>query len=155
MKRGILLLLVGAAFFFGARALTGCFVDRPTVDRGMDPAGGGIEEIVLRGRFDPLEHVVDGQPTLIEFSADYCPGCRALHRSYDRFLAVRPDVAVRQVNLPDDWNPEEISRRHGVLIRAIPHVIVFGPDGDLLAMDTPQGFHGYEFLLGWIAEETR
>jgi thiol-disulfide isomerase/thioredoxin len=155
VKKVVLLLLVGMAFFFLTMGITGRFVTGPDVPTGQDPTGGGIEQISLDGRFDPRVHVVDGQPTVIEFYSDYCPGCRKLHQSYVRFLDERPDVAVRQVHLPDDWSPQDLFRNHGVLIRAIPHVIIFGPDGSLLAMDTPEGFEGYEFLLGWIAEELR
>jgi thiol-disulfide isomerase/thioredoxin len=152
MKRVVFLLMAGALLFFGSRSLTGLFISGPEVPRGS-PQGGGIERIELQGRFDPRAHAVAGQPTVIEFSSDYCPACRDLQRKYEVFLAERPDVAIRQVHLQDDWDPRAMYQDHGVLIRAIPHVIVFGPDGGLLAMDTPNGSEGYEFLLAWIREE--
>jgi thiol-disulfide isomerase/thioredoxin len=154
MRRILLLTIAGAVLLFVAIVITTDFGD-PAVPLGLDPTGGGIQQIELQGRFDPTAHIVQGQPTIIEFYSDFCPGCRRLHQSYVSFLAARPDVAVRQVHLPDDWDPRAFLREHGVLIRAIPHVMVFGPDGSLLAMDTPEGFHGYEFLLGWIDAETR
>ena len=113
-----------------------------------------MAKIELQGRFDPTAYAIAGQPTVIEFYSDNCPGCRRLHQMYERFLKARPDVAIRQVHLRDGWDPRDFYVEHGVLIRAVPHVIVFGPDGSLLAMDTPEGFQGYEFLLDWIEEET-
>lgn len=111
----------------------------------------GVQVMRLQGQFKPEDYIEDGLPTIIEFSYDKCPNCAQLNNSHlPRFLPLRPDVAVIILKLPDRWSTGEISRDHGIRVDGTPFIMVYGPDGELLASDERSGNEGHDFLFEWM-----
>ncbi len=115
----------------------------------------GIQEVEADGLFAAEDYVAPGLPTIIEFYSETCIGCRQLHQSYTRFLSLRPDVAVRRIKLPDRWDPQKLWEEHRIRIFAIPHIVIYGPDGQLIAADDGDKKDGFDFLHRWMASEIR
>jgi len=137
--------------------LVGCGRGDRLVDLGledfMDMAG--IQDVEVDGAFAAEDYVAPGLPTIIEFYSDSCIGCRQLHQNYRKFLQLRPDVAVRRIQLPDRWDPRELWQEYRIRIFAIPHIIVYGPDGELIAADDGDHKDGFDFLYRWMDSEVR
>ena len=91
--------------------------------------------------------------TVVEFYTDTCPGCRQLGQQYRKFLTLRPDVAVRRVHLSDHWNPYTVSLLYGVDVAATPHVIIYNPQGSVVAADSGTDKRGFELLYQWLNDE--
>ena len=106
----------------------------------------GIKRVELEGRFHAERFIELGLPTVIEFYADSCHNCRILHNYFKQFLQLRPDVAVRQIRLPNDWLPQKIWEKYKIDIQAIPHIIIYDGDGQLVAFDEGRKKEGLEFL---------
>ena len=138
-------------------SLGGCGNGDRMVDLGledfMDMAG--IQEIKVDGVFAAEDYVAPGLPTIIEFYNDSCIGCRQLDQNYKNFLRLRPDVAVRRIQVPDRWDPQELWQEHRLRIVAIPHIMVYGPDGKLIAADDGDHKAGFDFLYRWMDSEAR
>jgi hypothetical protein len=135
----------------------GCGNGDRLVDLGledfMDMAG--IQDVEVDGVFAAEDYVAPGLPTIIEFYSDSCIGCRQLHQNYKKFLPLRPDVAVRRIQLPDRWDPQELWQQYHIRIFAIPHIIVYGPNGELIAADDGDHKDGFDFLYRWMDSEVR
>jgi hypothetical protein len=136
-------------------SLAGCGNRDRMVDLGledfMDMAG--IQDVSVDGVFVAEDYVAPGLPTIIEFYNDSCIGCRQLDQSYKNFLLLRPDVAVRRIQVPARWDPQELWQEYRIRIFAIPHIIVYGPDGQLIAADEGHHKDGFDFLNRWMASE--
>lgn len=82
------------------------------------------------------DHLVAGKTTVVDFTSEYCPPCRAYAEPLNQLHAQRADVAVVKVdiNRPDvrgiDWK-SPVAQQFG--LRSIPHFKVYGPDGKLVA----------------------
>lgn len=96
-----------------------------------------------------------GAPTIVEFYTDSCTGCQRLHQHYKRFLAVRPDVVVRQVHMPDNWNVDWARQRFHQEIGSTPHILIYGADGQLLAGDVGLQKAGFDLLYEWLNAELK
>jgi thioredoxin 1 len=59
-------------------------------------------------------------PVLVDFYADWCPGCVAFLPTLEAFAQERPDARIVKINV-DRSGP--LAARYG--IRSIPHLIVF------------------------------
>ena len=157
MNKLVILILVGAVAFFGYHYVqgTGPFGSDELVTLGQSEyeKGSSIEEVWVTGAFDPLSLVEEGQPTVIEFFSDACPGCKQLQGHLRQFVDLRPDVVVNQIKLDRYWNPETVEEAYGIHIRSIPHILIYGPDGRLIAADDGEGKDGFEFLYKWMNYE--
>ena len=66
----------------------------------------GVEEVSYRENdfyFDEIP--VNGAVTVVDFYSQACGACRHLEKAYKPFLDLRPDVAIRRVEMPRTWNP--------------------------------------------------
>lgn len=86
------------------------------------------------------DYLVPGKTTIFDFTSKYCPPCEAIAPDLEKLHAKRADVAVVAVdiNRPGtkgiDWkSPVALQYRLG----SIPHFMVYGPDGKLVAEDKP------------------
>jgi hypothetical protein len=138
-------------------SLVGCDNGDRMVDLGledfMDMAG--IQDIGVDGAFTAEDYVAPGLPTIIEFYNDSCIACRQLDQNYKNFLLLRPDVAVRRIQVPDRWDPQKLWQEYRIRIVAIPHIMVYGPDGKLIAADDGGHRDGFDFLHRWMNSEAR
>lgn len=105
--------------------------------KGAEPAH------VSQGReINLAEHLVPGKTTIVDFTSKYCGPCQVYNEPLARIHAERADVAVVKVdiNRPDvkkiDW-VSPVARQFK--LQSIPHFKVYGPDGKLIAEDTPGG----------------
>jgi len=119
--------------------------------------GAGIKVLTQQGGagFNVYDLPVPGLMTIVEFYTESCPGCKKLKSQYKRFLKVRPDVAVRRVRMPDDWQPDWAKRQFGLMIGSTPHVLVFNENGEPVAMDEGENKAGFTMLYAWMNAELR
>ena len=165
MRNIIIILIVGLVVFFGYRyfqhtpsdPMGMAEDDNPMVAYGTVPERNeGVQRIDPEGSFEADSYIVEGRPTIIDFCAENCPGCRLLHDDhYPRFLKIRPDVATFYIRLPSNWHQSSVWERYGVKVSFTPHVIIYGPDGKLIAEDKEGRNAGHTFLYKWMNDEIR
>jgi hypothetical protein len=159
MKKLIIVILIGVAGYFGFHFVrgTGPFVPDYMVAPGSMVFEGGtnIQKVNLVGAFDANDLIEQGQPTVIEFYSNRCPGCIQLNGHLKQFVNLRPDVAVQQILLSDYWRPDDVLNAYKVNIRSVPHIIIYGPDGNLVARDEGMDKSGFEFLYKWMNDELK
>lgn len=87
--------------------------------------------LISQGREVTLEeHLVPGKLVVFDFFADWCAPCRYLTPLLERLAEQHPDrLALRKVDVIDWSSP--VARQHG--LSALPHLVLFGPDGARLA----------------------
>ena len=162
MKRFCIWSLIGLFIICGVYLL-GCSEDKSgyksrgssLVAYGSDEFEdeAGIQEVEHEGTFFAENLIVTGLPTIIEFCTKECPGSKRLNRHFDQFLKLRPDVAVRQIYLPNNWQPEEVREEYQVDVGSVPHIIIYDPDGDLVVQDDGRNKEGFDFLYKWMNDE--
>lgn len=90
----------------------------------------GIQVISHGEEVDITDSLVPGKLTLIDFYADWCGPCRALAPTLDRLAASKSGVlAIKKVDIIN-WD-SAVSAQYR--IQSIPHLKLFGEDGQLLA----------------------
>jgi hypothetical protein len=138
-------------------SLIACGKSDRMVDLGledfMDMAG--IQDVGVHKVFAAEDYVAPGLPTIIEFYDRTSNDCRHLDRNYKNFLLLRPDVAVRRIQVPDRWDPQELWQEYHLRIFTIPHIMVYGPNGKLIAADDGHHKDGCDFLYRWMDSEAR
>jgi thiol-disulfide isomerase/thioredoxin len=111
-------------------------------------AGHGADtEVISQGREVDLEaHLVPGKLVLFDFFADWCMPCRIIEPHVDRLAESHVDsLAVRKVDVVDWESP--VARQHR--IHSLPHFVLYGPEGELLAAgDAQRVFSVLESRLG-------
>jgi thiol-disulfide isomerase/thioredoxin len=92
--------------------------------------------LISQGRRVELEdHLVSGKLVLFDFYADWCAPCRILEPHLDRVAELHPEtLAVRKIDVVEWESPVARQYEIGVL----PHLILFGTGGELLAEGDPQ-----------------
>ena len=158
MKFKLLLLVVVAACGFGAyRHATseGDPLERLLTVPESFPAGttGGIE--VISAGPNAEQNCVPGRFTVLAFYSDSCPGCRKLQQHFQRFRALRRDVAIRLVDLGNRWGNKNYKALYGTSIRSVPHVMIYDPEAKLIAGDEGTDKAGLELLYDWMNAEIR
>jgi len=163
MRNIIIILFIVLLVFFGYRyfqhkpsgPVEMAEDDNPMVAYGTRPEKNeGVQRIEPEGFFEGDRYIVEGRPTIIDFCDEKCPGCRLLHDDhYPRFLKMRPDVATFYIRLPSNWYGNSVWKRYGVKISHTPHVIIYGPDGKLIAEDKEGDQAGHTFLYKWMNDE--
>ena len=98
--------------------------------------GGFITAQVKRGEAFNINNVAEaGNVTVVEFYTDKCSGCVRLHQDLKKFLAVRSDVVVKQIHMPDNWSVAWAKRKYGLAIGSTPHIYLFDSEGRVVAND--------------------
>jgi thiol-disulfide isomerase/thioredoxin len=79
-------------------------------------------------------HLVESKYTLFDFYADWCPGCRQLEPYVKDLADEHPEqLAVRKIDIVRWGSPVASQYR----LSSIPHLILFSPQGELLAQGDP------------------
>ena len=157
MKKIFIIIVIGVAGFFAYQHSNGKwpFGDSAMVAYGAVEfeAGSGIQEVTADAPFNAEDYLEPGQPTIIELYSSSCPGCKLLHDHFRRFLRVRPDVAVTQIHLGRYWSSEAVWQSYRVDVKTVPHIIIYGPNGKLIAEDNGKDKSGLDFLYDWMNDE--
>ena len=94
-----------------------------------------------------------GRITVFAFTSDRCPGCQQLKTLLGTFTGLRPDVAVRIVDLGDNWSGD-YRTMYGINLRSVPHVMIYDAAGELVAGDDGDKA-GLDLLCEWMNAEVR
>ena len=95
-----------------------------------------------------------GRTTVFAFTSDRCPGCRQLKTLFGALTGLRPDVAVRIVDLGDNWSGD-YRTMYGINLRSVPHVMIYDDAGELVAGDDGGDKAGLDLLCEWMNAEVR
>ncbi len=99
------------------------------------------------------DYLVPGKTTVFDFTSKYCPPCVAIAPVLEKLHAKRDDIVVVfvDINRPEtkgiDWK-SPVAQQHGM--RSIPHFKVFGPDGKMIAEDTPKDAKARQMVTKWF-----
>ena len=99
------------------------------------------------------DYVVPGKTTVFDFYSDFCGPCVQMSPSLEKLHSQRADVVVVKVdiNRPGqkgiDWK-SPVSQQYK--LPSIPHFKVYGPDGKLLAEDTPGDAKARQLVTGMM-----
>ena len=66
---------------------------------------------------------------------------------------MRPDVAFQMVELGPQWTQEDPSSTGGVKLTGTPHVMLYAPDGTLLASDSDKSKDGIDLFNQWMTRQ--
>ncbi len=113
---------------------------------GVSRAADGPSSISPGEMIELREHLVPGKTVVVGFYSAYSPGCpcalcAALDNPLQAMDEARDDVVVIlvDVNRPGvtgiDWH-SPVVMQFG--LRTLPHFMIFGPDGRMVAEDDPQ-----------------
>jgi thiol-disulfide isomerase/thioredoxin len=91
--------------------------------------------VIARGdRVELSSHLVTGKFTLFDFYADWCSGCRQIEPIVSGLAADHAgQLAVRKIDIVRWSSPVAGQYR----LRSIPHLVLFNPEGELLADGDP------------------
>lgn len=102
----------------------------------------------------------DGVYTVVEVYIKTCSRCKQLERELPAFLKARNDVVVKRVHFPESglgWPISEAAqmeqRMDAYKICGMPHIEIYGPDGQVVAQDDCAHKDALHFLDDWIAAE--
>jgi len=114
-----------------SRGLRALFATLAVASFATAAAGQADVRLISQGREVTLEeHLVPGKLVVFDFFADWCAPCRYLTPLLERLAEEHPDrLALRKIDVIDWSSP--VARQHG--LSAIPHLVLFGPDGARLA----------------------
>lgn len=99
------------------------------------------------------DYLVPGKTTVFDFTSKYCPPCVAIAPDLEKLHSKRDDIVVVfvDINRPEtkgiDWK-SPVAQQHGM--RSIPHFKVFGPDGKMIAEDTPKDAKARQMVTKWF-----
>lgn len=97
--------------------------------QAMSWQGVDMIEIARKGESVELEPVA-GRVTVFDFWATWCAPCKDLDRELSELARQYPDrLAIRKLEVVDADSP--VVMRHLNKGTTLPHVKVFGPDGQL------------------------
>jgi thiol-disulfide isomerase/thioredoxin len=93
------------------------------------PPGVDVAVLTRNGSaVGPLERLrVPNRTTVIDVYADWCIACRPMDAHLRAFARGRRGVAIRKLNLARWDSP--LARELGPRLTALPHLVVFTPDG--------------------------
>ncbi|MGD2083777.1 MAG: hypothetical protein PVF91_12490 [Chromatiales bacterium] len=152
MRFILLAVLIAAGAFF--------FLRETPLDRLMDADAAVASEPGSIARIDPAadgstavqDLAAPGRITVVEFHDRSCQACTVSRSNLEKLLNVRPDVAVRLVQV-GDYGWRESGRKYGVEIWSVPHTVILEPDGRILAENTREEKAGSALLFEWINAE--
>ena len=139
-------------------------------DRTLAPLTEFVEFMELFDRDKSLSSLARaGQYTVVELYLDVCAYCRALEAALPDFIKKRPDVGIVRVHHPGQINisvtgsSEASFRQNAEALQAkmtryamcgTPHVEIYGPDKQPVAVDTCDKRTGTNYVWNWISKET-
>jgi len=123
----------------------------------VDTEYSGIKDVDARdGDYLDLSSLAhSGLVTVVALHTPSCPGCRSLDGNLKRFLSVRPDVAVRWVQVSDNWGPSLVRRQFGIEMNVTPHVRLYNVEQQLIAADQGKSRDGANLLHEWMNSELK
>ncbi len=156
MKNLIILLVVAGALFSFFKPADPKSVLQESSSLQVTSASG-IKIIKTNGgpNFDVNRLAEPGLITVVEFYTTWCPTCKKLNQAYQRFIKVRPDVAIRRVQMKDKWHTPWAKKQYGLDITGTPHVLVFDQQGSVLTQDDGGDKQAYHELWRWMQDELR
>lgn len=123
------------------------YTETQTGNRFIDPAS-------LHLPVEPRQLAEPGVTSVVYFHDDQCPGCISLDKNLADFLRLRPDVAVRKVEIkPGQDALSEAIRNYRWRIYMTPCILIFDKDGKLVAADDRTDATGQNLLERWMEEE--
>lgn len=114
-------------------------------------AGGGPSEISFGEPVQLVDHLVEGEITVFDFTSPYCPPCRQIAPWLDRLHREREDLSVVKVNINRptkrgiDWG-SPVAQQYG--LKSIPAFAVYDADGEVMA----EGNQAKAVVIGWLQE---
>jgi thioredoxin 1 len=114
---------LAAGALWAAVLSTGCVADAAR-SREAD-----LKVITHGDEVDLTAHLAAGKYTVVDFYAAWCPPCRVVGPALERPAAQGDRLAVRKVDIVDWTRP--VVEQYG--IEALPHLMLYGPDGKQLA----------------------
>jgi hypothetical protein len=124
-----------------------------TVPQSFPPdSRGGLEEAWPDG--SPKKLREQGRITVVGFYATRTSdACAKFRRHMSSFSRIRPDVAIRVIDLGPQWRNINTESRFGLSIRSLPHVIIYAADGQVVAEDRGRSKTGLKTLYDWVNQE--
>ena len=98
-------------------------------------------------------YAVSGHHTIIIYHQKTCPDCQRLDRDIERFLEFRKDVAVRKIDLGDQWSDVSTMRDYGRKIWWTPFIVIYDTDGKTIRADDGGKRVAWKLLGDWITHE--
>jgi hypothetical protein len=105
------------------------------------------------GYVDIESYVERGLITVIYFYSESCPGTPLMDANIQSLLKVRPDVAVRKFSLGKRWSEESAYNKYKLHIGISPFIVIYKPDGKIIAADKGRNGKATDLLLDWITAE--
>ena len=113
---------------------------------------GGVQQM-LQPSTNLSETRQNGRINVFTYYSDSCPGSQKLAAYIGRLAKMRPDVAFQMVDLGPQWRQNHWNEVNGSKPTGTPHVMIYSPDGSLLAGDTGGGKNGLKLLCDWMNRE--
>ena len=151
MKLAFLVIcLIGAGFYFAQSGHATIPVSDP-----QKRAYAGIRESDMPGRFEPSAYLTPGVATVLVLCTRECPGCQSFKaRHVPQYLSYRPDLSVQFIYMPwGIWRSGKTLEHYGLQVGGTPTIQVYGPNGKLIAADTPSSPDAGESVLIKAIEE--
>ena len=98
-------------------------------------------------------YAIPGHYTVIVYHQKMCPDCRRLDRDLEGFLEIRKDVAVRKIDLGDQWSGASTVQDYGRKIWWTPFIVIYDIDGKPIRADDGNKRVAWKLLRDWIARE--
>lgn len=116
----------------------------------------GIKEVLFdTEQYEPETELVRDAYTILYFYSNSCPGCRRLNSDIRQFVQVRPDIAVRKFDLGYHWSGDNAYNTYRLRIGKTPFILIYGPDGSLIARDDGTGEEAFDLLYEWMNAELK
>ena len=115
-----------------------------TNEENIEMAPNEVEEAPIYKMADGRIMPANGKPTIVDFSATWCPPCKQLKPIFEK-LAEEFKGRINFITIDVDENPE-LSQAYGV--QSIPMMVFLNKDGQI--QDTLIGFQTREQLLETI-----
>lgn len=98
-------------------------------------------------------YAIPGHYTIIVYHQKRCPDCRRLDQDLTRFLELRKDVAVRKIDLGEQWSGVSTARDYGRKIWWTPFIVIYDVDGKPIRADDGAKRPAWKLVRDWIAHE--
>jgi len=123
--------------------------------RSVRPAA--IESLTLpvvdESNFNIQQLAEPGVFTVIHFGSSTCPACKLLDDNLTDFLELRPDVAVKRIELGVTWSPVEAPLRARLNIHSVPFVLLYDPRARTITTNNLPDPNTLDLLYDWMEAE--
>jgi glutaredoxin len=145
-------LLVGGYLRFRSPDISSVMVHRAPLS-GVTPVTMFVQPDLQHRPVSDRAYAVLGHYTIIVYHQRTCPDCQRLDRDLERLVRVRPDVAVRKIDLGERWSSAGARRDFGRNIGWTPYVVIYAADGRQISADDGPERHASRLLAAWIKVE--